>query len=60
MGIAQGFNPVTVRAVNVPVVHKVKMKDFTDWLERKSGGSPREISDRNKIKEILGLPKSVT
>jgi hypothetical protein len=30
MGIAQGPNPVKVRAVNVAVEHKVRMKDFTD------------------------------
>jgi len=57
VGIAQGFNPVRVRVTDVPVEHEVKLMDFTKWLERK-GGSPREVSDRNKIREILQLPKA--
>jgi hypothetical protein len=56
VGIAQGLNPVRVRVTNVPVEHEVRLMDFTKWLER-HGGSPREISDRNKIREILQLPK---
>jgi hypothetical protein len=58
VGIAQGFNPVKVRVTDVPVEHEVKLMDFTKWLERK-GGSPREVSDRNKIRDILRLPKAV-
>jgi hypothetical protein len=57
IGIAQGFNPVKVRVTNVPVEHEVKLQDFTKWLDRK-GGSPREVSDRNKIRDILQLPKA--
>jgi hypothetical protein len=57
VGIAQGFNPVRVRVTDVPVEHEVKLMDFTKWLERK-GGSPREVSDRNKIRDILQLPKA--
>jgi hypothetical protein len=56
MGIAQGVNAVRVRAVNVPVEHEVKLKDFTHWLER-NGGSPRERADRCRIREILGAPQ---
>lgn len=58
VGIAQGFNPVRVRVTDVPVEHEVKLMDFTKWLERK-GGTPREVSDRNKIRDILQLPKAV-
>jgi hypothetical protein len=29
--------------------------DFTKWLER-AGGSPREVSDRHKIRSIFGMP----
>jgi hypothetical protein len=54
MGIARGSNAVRVRTVNVPVEHEVKLKDFTGWLER-NGGSPRERSDRHRIREILGV-----
>ena len=53
-GIGQGLNPVRVRVMNVPVEHEVKIMDFTKWLDR-SGGSPREISDRKRIKSILGM-----
>ena len=53
-GIAQGLNPVKVRVTNVPVEHEVKLMDFTKWLET-TGGSPREISHRNRIKSILGM-----
>jgi hypothetical protein len=57
MGIAEGLNPVKVRVTNVPVEHEVKLRDFTKWLDRK-GGSPREIIDRGRIREILGLAVS--
>jgi hypothetical protein len=53
-GIAQGLNPVKVRVTNVPVEHEVRLMDFTKWLDR-TGGSPREISDRTRIKSILGM-----
>jgi hypothetical protein len=29
--------------------------DFTKWLEKR-GGSPREMSDRHRIRSILGMP----
>lgn len=53
-GIAMGLNSVKVRVTNVPVEHEVVLKDFTKWLD-KSGGSPREVSDRRRIKTILGM-----
>ena len=53
-GIAQGLNPVKVRVTNIQVEHEVKLMDFTKWLDR-SGGSPREMSDRKRIKSILGM-----
>ena|ERR1700730_3637232 len=56
-GIAQGLNPVRVRVMNVPVEHEVKLMDFTKWLDR-TAGSPREISDRKRIRSILGMEKS--
>lgn len=52
--IAMGLNTVKVRVTNVPVEHEVTLKDFTKWLDR-SGGSPREVSDRKRIKTILGM-----
>jgi hypothetical protein len=56
-GIAQGLNPVKVRVTNVAVEHEVRLMDFTQWLER-AGGSPREMSDRKRIRSILGMEKS--
>ena len=58
MGIPDGFAPVKVRVTDVPVEHEVKMKDFTQWLDQ-HGNSPRGVMDRKKIREILGLAKSV-
>jgi hypothetical protein len=57
VGIAQGCSLVKVRVTDVPVEHEVKLMDFTKWLERK-GDSPREVSDRNKIRDILRLPRA--
>jgi hypothetical protein len=54
-GIAQGLNAVKVRVTNVPVEHEVILSDFTKWLD-KTNGSPREMSDRKRIKSILGMP----
>jgi hypothetical protein len=56
MEIAQGLNAVQVSVVDIPVEHSVKIQDFNAWLER-TAGSPKEISTRSRIKDILGLPK---
>jgi hypothetical protein len=56
-GIAQGLNIVKVSVADVRIEHEVKLMDFTNWLER-NGGSPREISDRRRIRSILGMPVS--
>src|SRR6266481_8791450 len=56
-GIAQGLNVVKVSVADVRVEHEVKLMDFTKWLE-KNGGSPREVSDRQKIRSILGMSLS--
>ena len=54
-GIAQGLNKVKVRVTNIPVDHEIALIDFASWLDR-TNGSPREMSDRKRIKSILGLP----
>ena len=36
---------------------EVRLMDFTKWLD-KTGGSPRETSDRHRIRTILGMPIS--
>ena len=57
VGIAQRLNPVKVRVMNVPVEHEVNLGDFTKWLDR-DGGSPREMTERKRIRSILGMEKS--
>jgi hypothetical protein len=37
--------------------HEVKLVDFTSWLER-PGRSPREVTQRQRIRAILGTPVS--
>jgi hypothetical protein len=54
-GIAQGLNVVKVSVADVRVEHAAKLMDFTKWLER-TGGPPREVSDRHRIRSILGMP----
>ena len=55
--IAKGLNPVTVQVMNVPVKHEVRLMDFTKWLDR-DGGSPREMTERKRIRTILGIEGS--
>ena len=45
---------VKVSVADVRVEHEVKLGDFTKWVERR-GGSPREVFQRGKIREILGM-----
>jgi len=56
-GIAQGVNVVKVSVADVRVEHEVKLMDFTKWVDR-TGGSPREMSDRQRIRSILGMSVS--
>ena len=56
-GIGQGLSIVRVSVADVRVEHEVKLMDFTKWLER-TNGSPREMSDRHRIRSILGMPLS--
>jgi len=56
-GIAEGFNVVKVSVADVRVEHEVKLGDFTKWLER-TGGSPRDVSQRQRIRTILSMPVS--
>jgi hypothetical protein len=53
--VGERFGVVKVSVAEVRVEHEVKLKDFTSWLER-SGRSPREIIERQKIRAILGMP----
>jgi hypothetical protein len=56
-GIAEGLNVVNVSVADVRVEHQVKLGDFTKWLER-TGGSPRDVSQRLRIRSILGMSVS--
>src|SRR6266403_3228315 len=58
-GVAQGLNVVKVSVADVRVEHEVRLMEFTKWLE-KDGGSPRETSDRKRIRAILGMPTGQT
>jgi hypothetical protein len=57
VGIAQGLNVVKVSVADVRVEREVRLIDFTKWLGR-VGGSPREVSDRQRIRSVLGMPIS--
>lgn len=52
-GVAEGRN-VKVSVADVRVEHEVKLGHFTRWLETK-GRSPRDVMQRQKIREILGM-----
>ena len=52
-GVAQLLN-VKVSVADVRVEHEVKLMDFTKWLER-TGGSPRDVTQRQRIRSILGM-----
>jgi hypothetical protein len=54
-GIDQRFGLVKVSVANVRVEHQVKIADFTKWLDR-PGRSPREVTKRQRIRSILGMP----
>src|ERR1700747_1389555 len=54
-GIAEGFNVVKVSVADVRGEHEVKLGDFTKWLDR-TAGSPRDVSQRQRIRSILNMP----
>src|SRR5262245_54004817 len=53
-GLPQGHNLIKVKVAEVPVEHQVKVIEFTRWLER-TGGSPRDVVQGQKIRAILGM-----
>jgi hypothetical protein len=52
-----GFRPIKVLVFEPKKEHEVRLKDFMAWLDRQ-GRSPREVIERRKISEILGVAKS--
>ena len=55
--IEERFGFVKVSVADVRVEHQVKIADFTKWLER-PGRTPREITQRQRIRAILGMSVS--
>jgi hypothetical protein len=51
-----GFRPIKVSVYEPKAEYEVKLKDFMAWLDR-HGRSLREVTDRSKIREILGVKK---
>jgi phosphoribosylformimino-5-aminoimidazole carboxamide ribonucleotide (ProFAR) isomerase len=56
-GIQEQFGVVKVSVADVRVEHQVKIADFMKWLER-PGRTPRDVSQRHRIRAILGLSAS--
>ena len=56
-GIEERFGTVKVSVADVRVEHQVKIADFMKWLER-PGRTPREVTQRQKIRGILGMSVS--
>jgi hypothetical protein len=52
--IPEGLNAVRVSVMNIPIEHSVNLRDFNAWL-RRDGGTPRERTDRHRVRDILGL-----
>ncbi len=55
-GVVLEHGSVTVEIAEAPVEHRVKLQDFTQWL-RKDGGSPRDVIQRGRVREILGMSR---
>jgi hypothetical protein len=51
-----GFRPIKVMVYEPKAEYEVKLKDFMVWLDRNSK-SPREMMNRSKIRELLGVKK---
>jgi hypothetical protein len=56
-GIPEAMGAVKVSVVDVPVEHRVTMKDFRSWLERPPR-SPQDVAQRARIREILRIGES--
>lgn len=55
-GIATNF-AIRVLVRDTPVEHTVEFRAFNNWLEQR-GRTPKEITTKSRIREILGLPTS--
>jgi hypothetical protein len=52
--IPEGLNVVDVSVSETVVTHSVSLRDFRNWVNR-TGGAPRDVVLRDRIREILGL-----
>lgn len=52
--IPEGLNMVDVAVSEIAVTHSVRLRDFKSWLNR-TGGAPRDVLLRDRIREALGL-----
>jgi hypothetical protein len=56
--IGHGLHTATVRVMDVSAEHTVKFIDFDKWVEGSSGTNFRDMAKRERVREILGLPKT--
>jgi hypothetical protein len=54
--LPEDLNTVEVSVTEVQVTHAVRFRDFKNWIDR-TGGSPRDVVQRGRVREILGLPR---
>ena len=53
-GVALEHGAVTVEVGEAPVEHRVQLQDFNRWV-RGQGRSPKDVIQRGRVREILGL-----
>jgi hypothetical protein len=54
--LPEDLNTVEVSVTEVDVTHAVRFRDFKNWIDR-TGGSPRDVAQRGRVREILGLAR---
>jgi hypothetical protein len=52
--LSEGANTIEVSVTEVHVAHAVRFGDFKNWIDW-TGGSPRDVVQRGRVREILGL-----
>lgn len=51
------FEPqrISVAVNEIPVEHEVRYMDLMKWAQREGGRTPREVSERTRVRRILGM-----
>jgi hypothetical protein len=51
------FEPqrISVAVNEIPVEHEVRYMELMKWAQRPGGRTPREISERTRVRRILGI-----